>query len=163
MHCLFCGAHDTKVIDSRLIADGSQVRRRRECLVCRERMTTFEIAQWVMPQVVKQDGSRVPFDEAKLRRGMEKALEKRPVQVSKLDTAIHRLTQEIRSLGEREISSRFIGEQIMSALRALDEVAYVRFASVYRSFQCISEFKQEIARLEAQEQKPANKIRQEEH
>ena len=147
MHCPFCGEADTKVIDSRLVADGDQVRRRRECLSCRERFTTFEGAELVMPRVVKQDGTRVPFDEEKLREGMMKALEKRPVSIEDIEAAINRIKFRLRATGEREIKSLMVGEEVMYELRQLDKVAYVRFASVYRSFQDINEFKEEIERL----------------
>ncbi|KAA8982466.1 MULTISPECIES: transcriptional regulator NrdR [Gammaproteobacteria] len=147
MHCPFCGEADTKVIDSRLVADGDQVRRRRECLSCRERFTTFEGAELIMPRVVKQDGSRVPFDEDRMREGLMKALEKRPVDIEAIEAAINRIKFRLRSTGEREVKSLMIGEEVMYELRQLDKVAYVRFASVYRSFQDINEFKDEIERL----------------
>ncbi len=147
MHCPFCGEADTKVIDSRLVAEGDQVRRRRECLSCKERFTTFEGAELVMPRVVKQDGTRVPFDEEKLREGMMKALEKRPVSIEDIEAAINRIKFRLRATGEREIKSLMVGEEVMYELRQLDKVAYVRFASVYRSFQDINEFKEEIERL----------------
>lgn len=147
MHCPFCGEADTKVIDSRLVAEGDQVRRRRECLSCRERFTTFEGAELVMPRVVKQDGSRVPFDENKMRQGLMKALEKRPVGIEEIEAALNRIKFRLRATGEREIKSLMIGEEVMYELRQLDKVAYVRFASVYRSFQDINEFKEEIERL----------------
>ena len=148
MHCPFCGADDTKVIDSRLVADGAQVRRRRECNACGERFTTFETAELVMPRVVKSDGKREPFDDAKLRAGLMRALEKRPVSMEDLEAAVTRITHRLRATGEREIPSREIGELMMEELRQLDTVAYVRFASVYRSFQDISEFREEVERLE---------------
>lgn len=147
MHCPFCGEADTKVIDSRLVADGDQVRRRRECLSCKERFTTFETAELVMPRVVKQDGTRTPFDEDKLRAGMMKALEKRPVSIEEIEAAINRIKFHLRATGEREVKSLVVGEAVMSELRQLDKVAYVRFASVYRSFQDVNEFKEEIERL----------------
>lgn len=147
MHCPFCGEADTKVIDSRLVADGDQVRRRRECLSCRERFTTFEGAELIMPRVVKQDGSRTAFDEDKMREGLMKALEKRPVDIEAIEAAINRIKFRLRSTGEREVKSLMIGEEVMYELRQLDKVAYVRFASVYRSFQDINEFKDEIERL----------------
>ena len=147
MHCPFCGEADTRVINSRLVADGDQVRRRRECPSCKERFTTFESAELVMPRVVKQDGTRVPFDEAKLRDGMMRALEKRPVSIEEIEAAINRIKFRLRSTGEREVKSLMIGEEVMYELRQLDKVAYVRFASVYRSFQDINEFKEEIERL----------------
>lgn len=147
MHCPFCGHEETKVTDSRLAGGGAQVRRRRECLSCGERFTTFESPELVMPLVVKSDQRRVPFDEAKLRAGMERALEKRPVGRESLDAAISRISHRLRSLGEREVPSRVIGEMVMDELHQLDEVAYVRFASVYRSFQDVEAFRQEIEHM----------------
>jgi transcriptional regulator NrdR len=144
MHCPFCNAVDTKVIDSRLVAEGNQVRRRRECITCAERFTTFETAELVMPRVVKQAGEREPFNEDKLRAGMLKALEKRPVSIEQVDEAISRINHALRALGEREVSSKLIGEKVMQELRRLDEVAYVRFASVYRSFKDLNEFREVI-------------------
>lgn len=134
--------------DSRLISDGAQVRRRRECLSCGERFTTFESAELSMPRVVKQDGTFQPFDEDKLRRGMLRALEKRPVSIEQIDGALIRIKNKLRATGEREIKSDLVGELVMSALKELDQVAYVRFASVYRSFQDIDEFRQELDKLQ---------------
>lgn len=148
MYCPFCGAEDTKVIDSRLVAEGSQVRRRRECLSCRERFTTYEVAELLMPRVIKRDGTREPFDENKLRSGLQRALEKRPVSVEAVEAAITAIKHRLQTAGEREVPSRTIGELVMEELRHLDQVAYVRFASVYRSFQDISEFRAELDRLE---------------
>ena len=148
MYCPFCSATDTKVIDSRLVADGDQVRRRRECVQCGERFTTYETAELVMPRIIKTDGSREPFNEDKLRSGLHRALEKRPVSMEALEAAISRIKHSLRAIGEREIRSRTLGEMVMDELKALDQVAYVRFASVYRSFQDINEFREEIERLE---------------
>ncbi|MED5525046.1 transcriptional regulator NrdR [Gallaecimonas pentaromativorans] len=148
MHCPFCSADDTKVIDSRLVADGHQVRRRRECLACHERFTTFETAELVMPRVIKRDGIRVPFDEVKLRGGIMRALEKRPVSAEKVEQAINKIQSTLRATGEREVNSGMIGELVMDALKGLDKVAYIRFASVYRSFEDVKEFGEAIARLE---------------
>jgi transcriptional repressor NrdR len=147
VYCPFCGHVETKVTDSRLAAEGQQIRRRRECLACGERFTTFETAELVMPQVVKSDRTREPFVEAKLRSGMQKALEKRPVGNDAIDAAVAHISHKLRSLGEREVPARLIGELVMEELRHLDEVAYVRFASVYRSFQDVEAFHEEIARL----------------
>lgn len=147
MHCPFCGTHDTKVTDSRLVAEGDQVRRRRQCVACGERFTTYETAELVMPRVIKSDGTRQPFDENKLRAGMQRALEKRPVSVEDLEAAISRICHQLRATGERELPARELGEFVMEALQQLDDVAYVRFASVYRSFQDISEFAAEVDRL----------------
>lgn len=148
MHCPFCNEADTKVIDSRLVAEGCQVRRRRECQACKERFTTFEAAELLMPRIIKQDGKREPFNEEKLRSGLLRALEKRPVSIEDIETAINQLKQSLLAMGEREVNSRAIGEMVMDTLRKLDGVAYVRFASVYRSFQDINEFRQEIEKLE---------------
>lgn len=150
MHCPFCNALETKVIDSRLVAEGGQIRRRRECLSCKERFTTYEVAELVMPRVIKQNGSREPFNEDKLRGGLLRALEKRPVSVEQIETQISLIKQRMRATGEREIKSRALGELVMDALKQLDQVAYVRFASVYRSFQDLSEFRDAIERLEAE-------------
>jgi len=149
MHCPFCNAEDTKVIDSRLSDDGTQVRRRRECLSCQERITTFETAELSLPRVIKRDGERCAFDIEKLKNGMLRALEKRPVKTEQIDIALNRVIHLIRANGEREINSQKIGEWVMNELRALDPVAYVRFASVYRSFQDINEFHEEIQKLRA--------------
>ena len=148
MHCPFCDHEETKVIDSRLASEGSQVRRRRECHSCGERFTTFESAELVMPKVIKRDGTRIPFDESKLRSGFERALEKRPVNAEDVEAAIARIAHKLRALGEREVKSRQIGEWVMDELAELDQVAYVRFASVYRSFQDVNAFREEIERLE---------------
>ncbi|WP_207060856.1 transcriptional regulator NrdR [Motiliproteus sp. SC1-56] len=153
MYCPFCKAQETKVIDSRLVAEGAQVRRRRECLSCNERFTTFETAELVMPRVVKQDGTRQPFDEQKLRAGIQRSLEKRPVSIERIEASIDRIKHRLRATGERELKSMTLGEAVMDELRELDEVAYVRFASVYRSFQDLNEFKAEIDRLSTQAQK----------
>lgn len=147
MYCPFCAHDETKVIDSRLSADGQQVRRRRECLKCEERFTTFESAELVMPRVIKNDSTREPFDEAKLRAGMLRALEKRAVSSEAVDAAVNHICHRLRTLGEREVPSRLIGELVMDELHRLDEVAYVRFASVYRSFQDVDAFREEIDRL----------------
>jgi transcriptional repressor NrdR len=147
MHCPFCSHVETKVTDSRLGADGAQIRRRRECLKCGERFTTFETAELLMPRVIKSDGSREPFDESKLKRGMIKALEKRPISSDAIDEAVSRIGHKLRVLGEREVLARAVGDLVMEELRHLDEVAYVRFASVYRSFQDVEAFRDEIERL----------------
>ena len=147
MHCPFCAAVDTKVIDSRLVSAGHQVRRRRECLACHERYTTFESAELVMPRLIKRDGSREPFNEDKMRNGLVRALEKRPVSTEKVEQTVNYIKSQLRATGEREISSEWLGNLIMEQLKDLDKVAYVRFASVYRSFEDIREFSEEIARL----------------
>jgi transcriptional repressor NrdR len=148
MFCPFCSHEETKVIDSRLAADGRQVRRRRQCLDCNERFTTFESPELVMPRLIKSDNSRQPFDEMKLRAGMVRALEKRPVPAEDLEQAIGHVVHKLRTMGEREVPARLVGELAMEELRKLDEVAYVRFASVYRSFQDVTEFQDEIKRLQ---------------
>lgn len=156
MHCPFCNHGETKVIDSRLAGEGSQIRRRRECLKCSERFTTFESAELVMPQVVKSDRSREPFDEQKLRSGILKALEKRPVSSEAVEEAISRICHKVRGLGERELPALRLGELVMEELRHLDEVAYVRFASVYRSFQDVEAFREEIERLRHRRRREAS-------
>ena len=147
MYCPFCGHIETKVTDSRLAGEGRQIRRRRECLKCGERFTTFESAELLMPMVIKGDRAREAFDEHKLRAGMEKALEKRPVPRAQLDEAVSRIVHKVRSLGDREVPARTVGELVMEELRQLDEVAYVRFASVYRQFEDVQAFHDEIERL----------------
>lgn len=148
MYCPFCGADDTKVVDSRLVANGTQVRRRRECLACKERYTTFESAELLMPKVIKRDGSRMPFDEQKIRDGLQRALQKRPISEEQLETLVACILHKLSSVGEREISSTFIGNIVLSELLPIDEVAYIRFASVYCSFQDIKAFKQFVVSLE---------------
>lgn len=148
MYCPFCNTADSKVIDSRLVSENNQIRRRRECLSCKERFTTYETVELVLPRVIKADGRRSPFDEYKLRIGMLKALEKRPVSTQAVEAAVNRIIHKLRSSGEREIRAKFIGEMVMRELREMDQVAYVRFASVYRSFQDVNAFKEEINRLE---------------
>lgn len=148
MHCPFCSENDTKVIDSRLVADGHQVRRRRQCLACNERFTTFETAELVMPKVVKSNGNREPFDEDKMVGGVQRALEKRPVSADSIELSISNIKSKLRATGEREVPSAMIGNLVMEQLRILDKVAYIRFASVYRSFEDIKEFGEEIAKLE---------------
>jgi len=147
MHCPFCNTTDTKVIDSRLVAEGNQVRRRRECTSCSERFTTFESAELVMPRLIKQNGNREPFDEEKLRSGILKALEKRPVALEEVENSINHIKHELRATGEREVESNLVVEKVMNELKKLDEVAHVRFASVYRSFKDLNEFREEIDRI----------------
>jgi transcriptional repressor NrdR len=148
MYCPFCNANDTKVTDSRIIRENNQVRRRRECLECKERFTTYETAELSLPRVIKRDGKHISFEEEKLRAGMLRALEKRPVCLENIEAAINRIIRKARAYSEREVPSAQIGEWVMEELRSLDQVAYVRFASVYRSFQDIKEFRDEIRRLE---------------
>jgi len=149
VHCPFCNHEDTKVMDSRLAGEGRQVRRRRQCLACGERFTTFEYAELVTPNVVKRDDRREPFDVAKLRNGMLRALEKRPVKSEDIEASISRITHRLQTLGEREVTGRLIGEMVMEELHQLDQIAYVRFASVYRSFQDVTDFQTEVQRLRA--------------
>ncbi|MGL9759810.1 MAG: transcriptional regulator NrdR [Symbiopectobacterium sp.] len=148
MHCPFCSAVDSKVIDSRLVGEGAQVRRRRQCLVCNERFTTFEVAELVMPRVIKSNNVREPFNEEKLHKGMLKALEKRRVSADDVENALNHIKSQLRATGEREVTAKMIGNLVMDALRRLDKVAYIRFASVYHSFEDIREFSEEIARLQ---------------
>ncbi len=148
MHCPFCSTNDTKVIDSRLVSDGHQVRRRRQCLACGERYTTFETAELLMPRIVKSNGNREHFNEEKLRGGIQRALEKRPVSMDDIEKAINLVKSAIRGTGEREVSSSMVGNLMMERLKELDKVAYIRFASVYHSFENVQDFGKEIARLE---------------
>ncbi len=157
MYCPFCGHIETKVTDSRLAGEGRQIRRRRECLACGERFTTFETAELVMPMVVKGDRTREAFDQSKLRSGMEKALEKRPVPRAQVDEALSRIAHKVRALGDREVPARVVGELVMEELRQLDEVAYVRFASVYRHFEDVEAFHEEIRRLRDQRDEKARR------
>lgn len=147
MFCPYCCAQETKVIDSRLVDDGTQVRRRRECLSCSERFTTLETATLSMPLLIKRDGRRCTFETEKLRIGILRAFEKRPVSSEQIEALIRRIIHQLRVLGEREVSSQRLGEIVMNELRQLDKVAYVRFASVYRSFQDVDAFQKEILNL----------------
>ncbi|WP_028536967.1 transcriptional regulator NrdR [Paludibacterium yongneupense] len=148
MKCPFCGHADTQVIDSRVSEDGTSIRRRRRCLLCEKRFTTFETADVRMPQVVKAGGHRAEFDLEKIRTSFLRALHKRPVSTTLVDESIDRICHRLLQLGEREVSSRQIGEMVMTELSRLDKVAYVRFASVYRSFQDISEFSDAIKEIQ---------------
>ena len=148
MHCPFCQHEDTRVIDSRVSEDGSTIRRRRECEHCQERFNTFETAELKLPTLVKTDGRRETFDDRKLRTGLERALQKRPVSGEQIDAAVRGVIHALRMTGEREISSRRIGVFVMDELKKLDQVAYVRFASVYRRFEDVADFREEIERLE---------------
>lgn len=150
MHCPFCSEPDTRVIDSRLSNDGDQVRRRRECVACSERFTTYETAELNMPRIVKTDGSRVPFTEAKLRAGVMRALEKRPVDTEQVEEALSRIKHKLLSAGEREVLSSKLGNWVMEELLVMDHVAYIRFASVYLDFGDINAFSEAIERLDQQ-------------
>ena len=147
MFCPFCSNEETKVIDSRLVASGSQIKRRRECVSCEERFSTYEEAELVMPRIIKSNDRREPFDEEKLRAGFHKALEKRPVASDQIENAVQEIKDAIRKIGEREVPSQILGKQVMNKLKELDQVAYVRFASVYQNFQDIKDFADEISEL----------------
>lgn len=151
MHCPFCAAQDTRVIDTRLADDGEQVKRRRECLACKERFTTFEVVELALPRIIKRNGVRQSFDENKLRSGMQRALEKRPVKADAVEAAINRIKKSLMAKGEREIPAFELGELVMKELNQLDHVAFIRFASVYRSFEDVSEFTEMIANLNKHE------------
>jgi transcriptional repressor NrdR len=148
MHCPFCQHEDTRVIDSRLTEDGASVRRRRECPQCGERFNTYETAELKLPTVVKSGDRRESFDEHKLRVSFERALQKRPVAASDVDGAVRVIVNDLRKSGEREVPSRQVGELVMRELKKLDQVAYVRFASVYRKFEDVQAFREEIEKLE---------------
>ena len=148
MKCPFCGAADTQVIETRLSEDGTSIRRRRRCQTCEKRFTTYETADIRLPQVVKANGIREEFSQAKLREGFARALHKRPVPTELTEAAIAEIMHRLLSLGEREIPSRELGEMVMNALRKLDKVAYIRFASVYRSFQDVDDFRDAIRDLD---------------
>lgn len=147
MRCPFCGAQDTRVIDSRLANEGDQVRRRRECSACKERFTTYEVAELSLPRIIKRNGVREVFDEGKLRAGMQRALEKRPVESDEIEAAVNRIKKAMTARGEREVKAQELGELVMKELSALDHVAFIRFASVYRSFEDVSEFTDMIEKL----------------
>jgi transcriptional repressor NrdR len=147
MKCPFCGADDTQVIDSRVNDEGDSIRRRRRCASCEKRFTTYETADLQLPQVVKQNGTREEFSRDKLRLSFTRALHKRPVPTEYVDRAIDHIVQGILSRGEREINARELGEAVMQELRRLDKVAYIRFASVYRSFQDVDDFREAIRDL----------------
>jgi transcriptional repressor NrdR len=148
MKCPFCGGADTQVIDSRVSEAGDSIRRRRRCITCSKRFTTYETAELRLPQVVKQNGTRADFDVGRVRVGFQRALHKRPVPTEYVDQAIERIVQQVLSLGEREIPARQIGEMVMRELHKLDKVAYIRFASVYRSFQDVDDFRTALKEVE---------------
>ena len=147
MRCPFCSNEDDRVIDSRTSERGDVTRRRRECVACGRRFTTYERVEVVMSAVVKKDGRREPYDREKLLGGVRVACKKRPVSVAQIDELASRIEGEIGEQGDKEIDSSFLGERVMHHLRALDEVAYVRFASVYREFRSISAFREELGKL----------------
>jgi len=147
MKCPFCGSPDTQVVDSRVSDAGDSIRRRRRCLACQKRFTTYETAELRLPQVVKQDGTRADFDVNRIRNGFQRALHKRPVPTEYVDQAVERIVQQLLGLGEREVPSRQIGEMVMQELYKLDKVAYIRFASVYRAFQDVEDFREAIRNI----------------
>jgi transcriptional repressor NrdR len=153
MKCPFCNADDTSVIDSRVSEEGNRIRRRRSCLTCDKRFTTYETVELRLPQVVKQDGNRSEFNRDKLLTGFMRALHKRPVPTEYVDAAMDRIVQTLLSLGAREIPSRKIGEMVMQELYKLDKVAYIRFASVYRSFQDADDFHDAIKEIQRPQRK----------
>ena len=147
MHCPFCSADETRVVDSRFVSGGGQVRRRRECVSCSERFTTYEEAELIMPRIVKQDDRIEIFDESKLRAGLLRAVKKRPVTSEEIEIAVNRIKKKLRTSGERELRSHFVGEAVMEALLVLDDVAYIRFASVYKQFHDLHAFRSAIDAL----------------
>ena len=157
MKCPFCGADDTQVVDSRASEEGDRIRRRRRCASCDKRFTTYETVELRIPQVVKTNGTREEYDEEKLRTGFLRALHKRPVPTEYVDAAVERITQKLLSLGEREVASRRVGEMVMRELYKLDKVAYIRFASVYKDFQDVADFRdvlKEVTKPGARRRKP---------
>jgi len=154
MKCPFCSDFDNKVVDSRLSGEGDLIRRRRECLGCGRRFTTYERVEDILPMVVKKDGRREPFDRAKILAGIQKACQKRPVSVAAMEELVDRIERELQEKGDKEISCKDIGERVMQGLHGLDEVAYVRFASVYRSFKDLNEFMDELRDLLADKKVP---------
>ncbi|MFC3108228.1 transcriptional regulator NrdR [Undibacterium arcticum] len=153
MKCPFCQHEDTQVLDTRVSEEGDSIRRRRRCVSCDKRFTTFERIELAMPVIVKKNGSRTEFDQTKLRASLMLALRKRPVSAAALDTAIHHIEDKLRSSGEREVNSGVIGELVMRELKRLDKIAYIRFASVYKSFEDVAEFQDAIEEVD-QERKP---------
>jgi len=145
--CPFCSLLENKVIDSRLSRDHDVIRRRRECLACSKRFTTYERIEEVLPLVIKKDGRREPFDRSKIFNGMKKACEKRPISINLIEHAVDRVEQSFQERGEKEIESTKIGEKIMEELNQIDQVAYVRFASVYRQFKDVTDFMKEVGNL----------------
>jgi transcriptional repressor NrdR len=153
--CPYCKADDTAVVDSRLSEDGASVRRRRECRKCTKRFTTYERVELSMPVVVKANGHRVPFDREKIRTGFMRALHKRPVPTQYVDDAIDRIEQRLMAIGEKEVGSRVIGEMVMRELKKMDDVAYIRFASVYEDFQRVDDFREKIREVK----RPGRRVR----
>ena len=157
MKCPFCGQLENRVIDSRLSKDGNAIRRRRECRECNRRFTTYERVETAIPMVVKKDGRREQFDRDKLKSGVLKACQKRPVSVDDVERFLDELERQIQEQGEREIPSQLLGERVMDYLHDLDDVAYVRFASVYRSFKDLKEFMSELQELIREDARPGKK------
>jgi transcriptional repressor NrdR len=158
MRCPFCAEQEDKVVDSRVNRDGILIRRRRECLGCHRRYTTYERVEEVLPVVVKKDGRREPFDRGKILQGLKKACEKRPVPVAVLEEIADRVEKRVQESGEPEVSSRVIGENVMAHLHRVDQVAYVRFASVYREFKDVTQFMDELADLLKHERHPTERL-----
>lgn len=152
MKCPFCDEIEDKVVDSRMAREGQVIRRRRECLVCKRRYTTYERIEESLPMVVKKDGRREPFDRTKILAGLKKACEKRPISVATIEAVTDRIEKRVQEMGETEIQSRTIGEEVMRELHQLDQVAYVRFASVYREFKDIDQFMDELNTLARERQ-----------
>ena len=150
MRCPFCSAARTNVVDSRMAGEGDQVRRRRQCAECGERFTSYEAPELSYPRIVKSDDRREDFNEDKLRAGIQRSLEKRPVKTEEVENAVGRIKRRLRTLGQREIAARLVGDQVMRELRDIDHVAYVRFASVYRNFGDVRDFSEEIRQLESE-------------
>jgi transcriptional repressor NrdR len=157
MRCPFCAEQEDRVVDSRVNRDGLMIRRRRECLGCQRRYTTYERVEETLPAVVKKDGRREPFDRGKMLHGLKKACEKRPVPVSVLEDIADRVEKRVQEMGEAEVSSRVIGEEVMTQLHHVDQVAYVRFASVYREFKDVTQFLDELTTLLKHERRPDEK------
>jgi len=147
VQCPFCNHLENKVVDSRLSKEGEAIRRRRECLSCQRRFTTYERIEDILPSVIKKDGRREPFDRQKILQGLKKACEKRPISVDALEAVVERIEKKLQEFGKSEISTQVIGEEVMKELHGLDQVAYVRFASVYREFKDLSEFMNELKDL----------------
>ncbi|MDR2871172.1 MAG: transcriptional regulator NrdR [Xanthomonadaceae bacterium] len=158
MHCPFCQHTDTRVIDSRVSEDGATIRRRRGCEACGERFSTLEIVELKLPTIVKNDGRREAFDARKLRTGFDRALQKRPVSEERIEAAVRSVVHQIRMSGERELPSLRLGEFVMNELRKLDHVGYVRFASVYRRFEDVADFREEIEKLERELPSSSNQM-----
>ena len=157
MQCPFCNHLENKVVDSRLSKEGEAIRRRRECLSCQRRFTTYERIEDILPSVIKKDGRREPFDRQKILQGLKKACEKRPISIDALEAVVERIEKKIQEMGKSEIPTQVIGEEVMKELHELDQVAYVRFASVYREFKDLSEFMNELKELLKEERRDRTK------